>query len=1012
MLFVMLAIAGDAIAEIPGLFAVQEASISDPAAIATTKRTNFGMAQFAVIGDLDNDKVQDLIVGAPLLDSGALHIQLLDANGKLRSTLLTISARDSKIVGGLGSQYAEKFGTGLAVIKPFSESQTCAVVMTSSGAVQKLWTLTICREKVGQTYTARLASANKFDTSSVALSGLGLRGLGLGNSIAVIDTPSVGERIVAVGAAMDGATASSRQGRVILLAIDPENPATMRRIASFPESHAAAADDAFAKTLVAGETFGTSIAPWRGAGGEKGMVVVSGGYTPTGGAPTGLVHVVKFGAGNTIASDKTFKATANPLVTGPASSIASGDFDHDGISDLVLGFNQDATAGPAQIGSVKVLLMDASGAPKDSSFIYKGKSGFIDTANALAAECWWGSRLATTDFDGDQQLDLIVSAKGNPLSSVPEIPGSIWPIRLKQAPWKHKAADAISLTASSGWQGKYLDEYVTGNKLAWSLVPSSTPGADPVATCKLSLNSQRYFVECSPGTSNGTTKVRVAYRDTGNIPSTVQFRDTLEFAVKVTGINNPPSQVVAIPKIVITEDHSDTVALVFSKYFSDPEGEKLRFELTPYDGSITGLVVYRLSADFDSLHLTPVQFKHGLCSLKVTAKDDFGVSTDAKILIEITHVNHTPSAVEDAYEVDEAMKSKLTELDVISNDRDEDGDVIVPEIVAKAAHGTLEVKSGKVVYAPEMFYVGPDSFTYKAFDGSIGSVVKQVKIKVVARKGSPIVYQNLRDTTVNADSDTIKVRADSLFFSGETRFEFEVYAPEYNCPSLAKVVFDSKTKMLLIIPFKYQSGPCEILIRDYYPADSIATKMNLLVNYVAHPYHFAAESLVDTAYPNDRLVVPLDSLDLERNELEYVLGAGCPSWVSVKGKSLVFSPDANSRDFLSTVMARKLAPAGTKEFDFTDTMKLDITIGDIASLRGRSLGGVRLDFSTDPGRLLVLGGDVDFRIDLIGLRGEVFQTVSGSARESRSIDLPRTSHVYLRLQEGGRSIITPLFLKR
>ncbi|MBK9577118.1 MAG: FG-GAP repeat protein [Fibrobacterota bacterium] len=996
-------LAASAGAAIPGLFVVQEGRTSDPVASALTLRTDFGFAQLAPIGDINKDKVQDLIAGAPYLDSGAVQILLMNSAGKLAAAPTTINARHPLLKPTMGTS-PDNFGAGMGVVLPFSDSRSCAVVMTSSVSFRKLWALKICRDQTGAPNGIDLTQAVVFDTAHAAFSGLGLKGLGFGNSMSVLDTLTTGERLVAIGSTLDGLGKRSEEGRVILLAIHPTTLA-LRRVTAFPENWTT---DPFAANLQAGEHFGSSIAPWRGANGKKGMVVVSPDWTDAGGTYAGRVSIVTFGDDNKFFSISSFSGMGGDVTTGAVFSVASGDIDHDGVTDLALGYNLARSAGVTQIGMVKILLLNGSGVPKDSSFIGKGSSGFVDTANALGVDCQWGSKVSLVDLDGDQQLDLVAGARGNAVASTPEIVGSVWALRLKQRPWRHKSPDSI-LLAGTGWVQRVLSDYVTGNNLKWSIVPPAVPGPDPVATCRVSGAALATVVECQAGTSNGITKVRVVAKDTGNIPATVQYTDTLEFPVRVSGINNPPVQTKTLPTIVLTEDHADTAVVVFSKFFSDPEAKPLTVTVTGYDGTITSLLTFHQSANFDTLFIAPVQFKFGNGSLRVVIKDDFGSSVEAKLDIQVTHVNHLPVANSDEFEVFENL---ATSLDVVANDKDDDKETLVPVIVAAPSHGKAVVVGSKVMFTPDSFYTGDDAFTYKADDKTGLSAVASVKVKVKPYQGTPVVFRPLKDVTVPEDSPPILIHADSLFFSGADRFQYEIFLPIHNCQSLADVTFDSKTKILTLAPFKYQSGQCDITLRDYLPAkDSVASKMTLTVTFVEHPYKFSSRILLDTVSPGNRHVVKLDSLDLDRKELEYVFGAGWPAWAAVDGRSIVLNPPMDAVDFYATLMVRKKVGAGETPSVATDTVDFQETVQAISALRGRKMGGLRLDFASQPGKLIVRNGPDAFRLELFSLKGERFVTMTGEPFQERSIDLPAAgSTVYLRLQEGGRTTIAPLLM--
>ncbi len=992
-----------AVADIPGLFVVQEGRIADPDTSALITRTDFGFAQLAPIGDINKDNVQDLVAGSPLQDLGALQILLMTADGKLATVPTTISARHPLIKPYLSTSYPDKFGAGLGVVQPFSDSRSCAVVMTSSEGYRKLWALRICRDQVGATNGIDLTEAKVFDTSSVALSGLGLHGLGLGNSMSVLDTLSSGERVVAVGSAFDGFGKQTQEGRVILLAINPDS-LTLRRLTAIPKIWSSS--DPVAQILTSGEHFGLSIAPWHGANGKKGMVIVSPDFTDAGGNLAGRYHIVTLDGDTSFTSITSYSGANDPLKTGPVFSVASGDFDHDGNSDLALGYNAGSSAGYNQIGQVKILMLDGNGVPKDSTSIWKGTAGFIDPTNALTTNCEWGSRVALVDVDGDNQTDIIVGSPGNLAGSTPVV-GSIWTLRLKQKPWQQKNPDSIMLSGT-GWIQKTLSNYVTGNQLKWSVVLPSVLGPDPVATCRVSGTGLASVVECQAGTTNGVTKVRVVASDTGNIPATVHFTDTLEFPVRVSGVNNPPVQPKTLPTITLTEDHADTAVVVFSTYFADPEGGPLTVTVSGYDGTITNLLTFHQSANFDTLYIAPVQFKYGNGSLHVVVKDDFGSSIEAKLDVKVTHVNHVPVANTDNFDVFENLSS---ELDVLANDKDDDKDSLLPVLVDLPLHGKVAVKGSKVLFTPDSFYIGDDAFTYKANDGTALSAIASVKIKVNAYQGVPVVYRPLQNVTVLEDSPPIQVHADSLFFSGTTRFNYDIYTLKHNCLSLADLSFDSKTKILTISPYKYQSGQCNVTVRDYLPTDSVASTMTLIVTFVAHPYKFATRQILDSATPGKQHIVKLDSLDLDRKELEYIFGVGWPTWASVSGNTITIDPPLDAADFYGKLSVHEKAAPGAPPNPVTDSVTFLETILTNSGVHGRKFGGLKLDFVSQPGRLLVQNGSEPFHLELFSLRGQRFVGMSGEPFQVQTIDLPvSSSTVYMRLQEGRRMTISPLFL--
>src|SRR5204863_1652428 len=68
------------------------------------------------------------------------------------------------------------------------------------------------------------------------------------------------------------------------------------------------------------------------------------------------------------------------------------------------------------------------------------------------------------------------------------------------------------------------------------------------------------------------------------------------------------------------------------------------------------------------------------------------------------------------------------------------------------AHGTLTGTAPALTYTPAANYNGPDSFTFKANDGSLDSNVASVTIAVTAVNDAPVAT----DQAVTTDEDTSK----------------------------------------------------------------------------------------------------------------------------------------------------------------------------------------------------------------------------------------------------------------
>ncbi len=104
--------------------------------------------------------------------------------------------------------------------------------------------------------------------------------------------------------------------------------------------------------------------------------------------------------------------------------------------------------------------------------------------------------------------------------------------------------------------------------------------------------------------------------------------------------------------------------------------------------------------------------------------------------------------------------TRFTNRGLLQNDTDADGDALTAILVTNAAHGNVTVNpNGSFTYTPTPGYLGPDSFTYKANDGSLDSNVATVNLTVanVANTKPTAVanaYNATEDTTLTIPAAT------------------------------------------------------------------------------------------------------------------------------------------------------------------------------------------------------------------------------------------------------------------
>ena len=137
--------------------------------------------------------------------------------------------------------------------------------------------------------------------------------------------------------------------------------------------------------------------------------------------------------------------------------------------------------------------------------------------------------------------------------------------------------------------------------------------------------------------------------------------------------------------------------------------------------------------------------------------------------IQLVGGNTAPVAQNDSYSLDEGTLLLVGGPGVAGNDTDAEGSALGVTLVAGPAHGALALNAdGSFSYAPEAYFNGSDSFTYKANDGTLDSNVVSVTLMVAPVNDRPVaadddattredvpVSGNVLDNDSDADGDAL-----------------------------------------------------------------------------------------------------------------------------------------------------------------------------------------------------------------------------------------------------------------
>lgn len=129
--------------------------------------------------------------------------------------------------------------------------------------------------------------------------------------------------------------------------------------------------------------------------------------------------------------------------------------------------------------------------------------------------------------------------------------------------------------------------------------------------------------------------------------------------------------------------------------------------------------------------LSDVLFDYGSHTVSAVAYDARGCSNTSSMTLTIT--NLAPSALDDAYELQEDAPLEVAAPGVLANDGDANPtDVLGAVLASGPLHGSLALHAdGSFRYEPERNYAGPDAFMYVASDGALQSSAAAVSLTVV-----------------------------------------------------------------------------------------------------------------------------------------------------------------------------------------------------------------------------------------------------------------------------------------
>ena len=268
-------------------------------------------------------------------------------------------------------------------------------------------------------------------------------------------------------------------------------------------------------------------------------------------------------------------------------------------------------------------------------------------------------------------------------------------------------ANQTTLLSLGGFFGgdMFVAKYGADGGFEWAR--QAGPGAlgrvialDPLANIYVAGS---FAGESTFGVGEGTQTVLTSAGTEGDIFIARYLNDTIS-------PNHPP---VAIDQNVTT---AEDTPLDITLTATDADNDPLSFFV------VTGPAHGTLSPSF---RYTPAPNYNGPDSFTFHAYDGQDFSNTATVSIIVTPVNDPPVAHNQ-----QRSTPRDTPISITLTGNDVDGDPLTFSPESGPSHGTLNGSSPTYTYTPAPGYVGPDSFTFTAFDGVLSSAPATVSITV------------------------------------------------------------------------------------------------------------------------------------------------------------------------------------------------------------------------------------------------------------------------------------------
>ena len=262
--------------------------------------------------------------------------------------------------------------------------------------------------------------------------------------------------------------------------------------------------------------------------------------------------------------------------------------------------------------------------------------------------------------------------------------------------------------------------------------------------------------------SSGTATITVTVSDDGGTVNGGVDTVVRTFTVTVTDVNDAPTLSAISNPLPISEDAVlQTITLTGIGAGMPNEVQVLSVTALSSHPSLIPhpAVIYTSPSTTGTLTYTPVPDSSGTATITVTVSDNGGTANggvDAfirTIFITVTPAEDVPIATADIFTI---LEDTPTALDVLSNDRDPDGDAISINNIFSITGGTAQIVEKQVRFSPHNQFSGTGGFIYAIVDNKGHHHEANVTVTITAVPDAPIT-QSDKATINQGESVTISV---------------------------------------------------------------------------------------------------------------------------------------------------------------------------------------------------------------------------------------------------------------